>query len=211
MYIRLTFAGSSSTLLLYRLDGIVIQKVTVKQPDTTRKTILEAASRVTARDGALNLTLEAVAKEAGVSKGGLLYHFPNKETLISSMIDEHLENWSKAVEAAKDKEKGAFTRAFVKTTVNPAQLETELGSGLLAAVALKPELLEPVKKHYTAWQKEIEGDGINPVTATLVRLAADGLYFAEIFDLAPPKGKLRRQLESRLLAMTKEPAKKEPT
>jgi AcrR family transcriptional regulator len=181
----------------------------MKQSDTTRKTILEAASRVTARDGALNLTLEAVAKEAGVSKGGLLYHFPNKEALISSMIDEHLTQWSEAVEAAKDNAKGAFTRAFVKTTVNPAQLETELGSGLLAAVALNPELLGPVQKHYAAWQKEIEQDGINPVTATLVRLAADGLYFAEIFDLAPPKGKVRKQLEARLLAMTKE--KKEQT
>lgn len=174
-----------------------------KQPDTTRKTILGAASHVTARDGALNLTLEAVAKEAGVSKGGLLYHFPNKEALISSMIDEHLESWSKAVEAEKDTAKGAFTRAFVKTTVNPAQLETELASGLLAAVALNPDLLEPVKKHYGAWQKELEQDGINPVTATLVRLAADGLYFVEIFDLAPPKGNLRKQIEKRLLEMTK--------
>jgi AcrR family transcriptional regulator len=186
-------------------------KVTMKQPDATRKTILEAASRITARDGALNLTLEAVAKEAGVSKGGLLYHFPNKEALISSMIDEHLVSWSQAVEAAKDKEKGAFTRAFVKTTANPVELETQLGSGLLAAVALNPALLGPVKKHYTAWQKQIENDGISPVTATLVRLAADGLYFAEIFDLAPPKGKLRKQLEARLLALTKEPAKREQT
>jgi AcrR family transcriptional regulator len=183
----------------------------MKQPDTTRTAILEAASRVTARDGALNLTLENVAKEAGVSKGGLLYHFPNKEALISSMIDEHLTGWNEAVKVAKDDAKGAFTRAFVKTTITPRELETELGSGLLAAVALNPELLEPVKKHYVAWQKEIEQDGINPVTATLVRLAADGLYFAEVFDLAPPKGKLRKQLEARLLAMTKEPLKKELT
>jgi AcrR family transcriptional regulator len=173
------------------------------QKETTRKTLLEAASRVTARDGALNLTLENVAKEAGVSKGGLLYHFPNKEALISSMIDEHLASWSKAVEAAKDKAKGSFTRAFVKTTVSPVELETQLGSGLLAAVALNPELLEPVKKHYAAWQKQIENDGINPVTSTLVRLAADGLYFAEVFDLAPPRGKLRKQLEARLLELTK--------
>jgi AcrR family transcriptional regulator len=175
----------------------------MKQTDLTRKTILEAASRVTAQNGALNLTLEAVAKEAGVSKGGLLYHFPNKEALISSLIDEHLASWSKAVTNAKDKEKGAFTRAFVKTTLSPLELETQLSSGLLAAVALSPDLLEPVKKHYAAWQKELEQDGINPVTATLVRLAADGLYFAEVFDLAPPKGKLKKQLETRLLNMTK--------
>lgn len=173
------------------------------QKETTRKTILEAASRVTARDGAINLTLEAVAKEAGVSKGGLLYHFPNKEALISSMIDEHLAAWSKAVEESKDKGKGAFTRAFVKTTVSPIELETQLGSGLLAAVALNPELLEPVKKHYQAWQKQIENDGLEATTATIIRLAADGLYFAEVFELAPPKGNLRKQVEKKLLEMTK--------
>jgi AcrR family transcriptional regulator len=173
------------------------------QKEKTRTTILGAASRVTARDGAINLTLENVAKEAGVSKGGLLYHFPNKEALISSMIDEHLASWSKAVEQTKDEGKGAFTRAFVRTTVNPAPLETQLGAGLLAAVALNPDLLGPVRKHFAAWQKELENDGINAVTATLVRLAADGLYFAEMFDLAPPKGKLRKQVEQRLLAITK--------
>jgi AcrR family transcriptional regulator len=173
------------------------------QKDTTRKTLLEAASRVTARGGAMHLTLEAVAKEAGVSKGGLLYHFPNKEALISNMIDEHLTTWSKAVDKTKDQELGAFTRAFVKTTITSTSLETQLGSGLLAAIALNPELLEPVKKHYATWQKEIEQDGINPVIATLVRLATDGLYFAEIFDLAPPKGNLRKQLEKQLINMTK--------
>ena len=36
--------------------------------------------------GVAKLTLEAVAKEAGVSKGGLLYHFSNKEALIEGMI-----------------------------------------------------------------------------------------------------------------------------
>jgi AcrR family transcriptional regulator len=173
------------------------------RPTDTRKNILEAASRVTARDGALNLTLESVAKEAGVSKGGLLYHFPNKEALISRLIDEHLEAWSNAVEGAKDKAKGAFTRAFVKTTVTPATLETELGSGLLAAVAHNPELLKPVQKHYQAWQKQIENDGLGVATATLIRLAADGFYFAELFNLAPPKGKLRKQIEKQLLDMTK--------
>jgi AcrR family transcriptional regulator len=173
------------------------------QTDTTRANILGAAGRVTARSGALNLTLEAVAKEAGVSKGGLLYHFPNKEALISSMIDEHLGAWSKAVAAAKDKGKGAFTRAFVKTTVTPTPLETQLGTGLLAAVALNPDLLGPAKKHYQAWQKQLEQDGLNPALATLIRLAADGLYFAELFDLAAPKGTLRKQVETRLINMTK--------
>ena len=41
----------------------------------TRKRLLDAAAAVVRRDGAGALTLDAVAAEAGVSKGGLLYHF----------------------------------------------------------------------------------------------------------------------------------------
>ncbi len=43
-----------------------------------RLLILDAASRVVLDKGASALTLESVAEQAGISKGGLLYHFPTK-------------------------------------------------------------------------------------------------------------------------------------
>jgi len=39
-----------------------------------RDRILDAAEQLVAHQGASNLTLEAVAQAASVSKGGLLYH-----------------------------------------------------------------------------------------------------------------------------------------
>lgn len=53
---------------------------------TKPEKILDAAAAIVRRDGVAKLTLEAAAKEAGVSKGGLLYHFPNKESLIDGMV-----------------------------------------------------------------------------------------------------------------------------
>src|SRR5690242_2095382 len=47
-------------------------------PGPARDRILEAAERVVAEIGAARLTLDVVAQAAGVSKGGLLYHFPSK-------------------------------------------------------------------------------------------------------------------------------------
>ena len=52
----------------------------------TKLEVLRAAHRVVLRDGVSALTLEAVAREAGRSKGGLLYHFPTKEALIQGLI-----------------------------------------------------------------------------------------------------------------------------
>jgi len=50
--------------------------------NTTQQSIIAAARRIVQRDGVAHLTIEAVAREAGFSKGGVLYHFPTKDSLI---------------------------------------------------------------------------------------------------------------------------------
>ena len=45
--------------------------------------------------GAVHLTLDAVAERAGVSKGGLLYHFPSKESLLQAMVDRNMRRLSR--------------------------------------------------------------------------------------------------------------------
>src|SRR5215469_14026355 len=57
-----------------------------------RDRLLDAAERVVAESGATHLTLDAVAKSAGVSKGGLLYHFPSKEALLEGMLSRHFQD-----------------------------------------------------------------------------------------------------------------------
>ncbi len=44
--------------------------------------MIEAALRVIEDRGVHSLTLDAVAEEAGVTKRGLIYHFPSKSALI---------------------------------------------------------------------------------------------------------------------------------
>ena len=52
-----------------------------------KESLLRAASMVVAEGGYSALTLEAVGTAAGVSKGGVLYHFPTKEALIAGLVE----------------------------------------------------------------------------------------------------------------------------
>ena len=52
----------------------------------TREEILTAAERVIAQLGVKRLTIEQVAKAAGMSRGGPLYHFASKEAPIQGML-----------------------------------------------------------------------------------------------------------------------------
>lgn len=54
-----------------------------------RDAIVSAVNRVVARNGLSGTTLDAVAEEAGVSKGGLLYHFASKKELLLALIDRY--------------------------------------------------------------------------------------------------------------------------
>ena len=71
-----------------------------KSGEKTRAALLDAASRIVQQRGVEHLTLELTAQEAGISKGGLLYHFPSKEALIKGMIQSYLERFTADFNAA---------------------------------------------------------------------------------------------------------------
>lgn len=87
-----------------------------KQPELVRRQLLDVAARLSLEQGIAAVTLDAVSQAAGVSKGGLLHHFPNKVALLDGLFDELVARFDRSIEeamAADDIEKGRFTRAYL--------------------------------------------------------------------------------------------------
>ena len=164
----------------------------------TRGRLLDAAIAVIRTKGAQALTLEAVAAEAGVSKGGLLYHFKSKRDLLDGLVARWLDEWQEEIERAAP-ERG-FEAAYVQASHLGEAGEPERAAefGLIAALIAEPDALEVVRERYAAWQARLEHDAEDPVEATVVRLAADGLWLADLLGFAPPTGALREQVLLRL-------------
>jgi AcrR family transcriptional regulator len=170
----------------------------------TRDRLLDAAARLLLRDPS-KLTLDAVAEEAGVSKGGLLYHFSSKAQLLDAVVDRWEASFQDQIDAAADPAPGGWTRAYADVSAKDGEdpHAREIDSGILAVLALQPERLEAVRARYEGWQKRVAADGIDPVDATIVRLASDGLWFSELLGLGPPTGELRAQVLERLRGLTR--------
>ncbi len=179
---------------------------TRKTPAGTRLDLLLAAGRLVQTGGVRTLTLDAVAREAGVSKGGLLYHFPSKDALVAGMIDHVLAGFDALLEqelaADSGPAPGRWLRSYIRATFALNQADSELTGALLAAIGSDPALLAPMRERFAAWQLQAEADGIDPTLATLLRLATDGLWFTDLFGLAPPPPGARTQLLERMLALT---------
>ena len=152
----------------------------------TKKQILIAAAKLINEAGILALTLEAVAKIAGVSKGGLLYHFPSKEALLEGIVNYLIHGFvnDMASVVEKDpKDKGKWIRAYTVLTFNQKKEDVDMNTAFLAAVATNPELLKPMAESFQKLHWHIENDGIDPTVATIIRLAVDGMYFNQLYGL----------------------------
>ena len=164
----------------------------------------------------MRLTLDEVAREAGVSKGGLLYHFPSKEALTVAMVARFTERFDRAVLdlAAQDAEPvGRITRAYVRATLGEAPATGaafDLACGSLTAMLANfPDKLGIVRDQSARWQAAIERDGLDPLLATTVRLAIDGLWLSENFNLSRMDPQRRAAIARHLLELTRPVARTE--
>jgi AcrR family transcriptional regulator len=179
----------------------------------TRDRILEAAQDVVLSDGVARLTLEKAAARAGVSKGGVLYHFPTRAALVSAMVERLAVTFDAALAAqperaaaGPDRRPGAHARAYVEESFRPTagagdEQGEQIGAAVLAAMASEPELLRPLREAFGRWQAEITADAPDAVRATVARLAADGLWLTELFGLGPLDPTLREQVHAELLRL----------
>jgi AcrR family transcriptional regulator len=167
--------------------------------------LLRAAHNVVCRDGIARLTLELVAREAGVSKGAVLYYFPTKNALIQAMLETHFSAADAQRKALMEADplppSGKFLRAMIRLICEYDELEERGGAGMLAAIANDPALLEVVRRHTDSWQIELDSDGLDPLTGQIVRLALDGLKFRDLMGIAPLPPALRTQILDHLIEL----------
>lgn len=156
---------------------------------TARDRILDAAEARLLSDGPRGMVLDAIAGDAGVSKGGLLYHFPSKEALVAGLCERMFDGFENTLASLSesDPDPGAWTRAYLASTVSekgrPADESAQLMAGVLATLGRDSAHLEAVREHFTRWHRRLETDGIDPSAATIVRLAADGLWLSSLLGL----------------------------
>jgi AcrR family transcriptional regulator len=179
--------------------------------DSTKNKILNSAECIALRDGVAHLTIDAVAAEAGLSKGGVLYNFATKEALIQGMVDRLIEQTDGEIARRVETDplsRGRMLRAYLGVTFPERGAASErvhqIAAVLLSAVMTNPNLLEPVRRHSAAMQRRLLADELDERVVLTVRFAADGMWLADMLGMPGPKPAARKRLIQHLYSLTRE-------
>jgi AcrR family transcriptional regulator len=177
-----------------------------RQPDITHQRLLDVAGELVSESGVMALTLDAVAKRAGVSKGGLLHHFPSKHALLMAMVEDISSHFmGQVAEQVRDDPDtlGRSARAYVQTVVNEPESEIQRWGALSAAFMSDPSLMNGWRARLAALRAIDAAETDDPVGLMVVRLAADGLWLADVCRLYGIDDDMRQRIADRLIALTK--------
>ncbi|MEW2630410.1 TetR/AcrR family transcriptional regulator [Streptomyces sp. NPDC048389] len=165
-----------------------------------RDRLLDAVERLLVNGGVDAVRLDAVAAEAGVSKGGLLHHFPSKHALVAGVVQRLVDRFEAGL-PGPGAPPGAFTTAWLDASIPQESPEhggadpDAMPMALLAAAA-GPEVLDVLQRHYREWQERLDTDGLPPGVSALVRMTVDGWWTARLLGLAPPRGAAHTELRT---------------
>jgi len=172
-----------------------------RQPKARQK-IIDASRQIVMEKGAGALTFEEIAQVSGVTRGGITYHFPTKQTLLSALVERDIAQWERIEKdncptdcPADAAELIAFLRAH--TSEEPDR--RRFVSGMLSAVTLDPPILDPARAYERERIAGIEWNERN-LRLQLLRLSAFGLFWADIFGCP----EIDPDVRSRLVALLEE-------
>lgn len=180
-----------------------------RSPEDTRRAVLEAAGEVIRTRG-LNASLDDIARHAGVSKGGLIYHFASKDDLLLELARSLLATFHAEIQSRldpADTAPGRFTRAYIRALLAPAEDEAAVrrSIALISQLSTVPAVADLVAADTDQLNAELAADGLPLDVLTLVTAAADGVSSAPMWG-GSARAPEYRELERRLIQLTHEPA-----
>jgi AcrR family transcriptional regulator len=175
-----------------------------------RSHILDAVEAVVVEHGVGKLTLEVVARHAGLSKSGLLHHFPSKELLIDALVARTVECWRESMNktiAAQTPGPFPTVRGVISCCLGEAtewndQLR-RTSTALLSVMVHCSRKDTPLHVYYRQLLSQMKEEMKDSAMADLVLAVIDGIWLRWVTHLAPIDSErilLIRELLQKLLA-----------
>ncbi|MBT2486734.1 MULTISPECIES: TetR/AcrR family transcriptional regulator [unclassified Microbacterium] len=144
---------------------------------SSRAEIVAAAEQLFVERGHA-ATLEQIAAAAGISKGGLLYHFGAKEDLRAAVCREVVDRLWNVVHqlVGPNDEEGALLSAYVRALTGDSAVAARIfaPSALAPLFNETPAAIEVLREDADRWRRAFHNDRIALGRSLVIRHSAEG-------------------------------------
>ena len=152
-------------------------------------------------------------QQSGLTRGGITYHFPTKDVLLRELIHCDIEQWCEIEQQLRpelENEETTELITHIRSHTDRNEDRRRFVTGMLSAVTLDHSLLDPVREFLKERYAGLEWTD-RQLMLQLLRLAAEGLFWTEIFACHDLPAEVRKRLVTMMERLAEEWTEADPT
>ncbi|WP_085477436.1 TetR/AcrR family transcriptional regulator [Rathayibacter oskolensis] len=162
-------------------------------PAPARDRVLDAFEELLTEQGERSATLDAVARSAGVSKGGLLYHFPSKDALVDGLLERLDERLEEDIDRIRTSDEGVVPYLIRTSFAADTPFDRTILAVSRIAQGHDERASAGLARIHDSWNAVVAEAVGDPLIARAIVLMSDGLYYNSA--LLPTREGTRGQAE----------------
>jgi len=177
-----------------------------KMNASLRLSIFKAAEAIVSELGASQLTFKTLSERTGVEEATLLAQFPDREALLSAMIEHRLERfrvrWG-AYESVLPDEPMRELKALLLSNLSESTEEKNLDSAILAAAASNPELLQTTAEDVQGLFDILAKSPLGLAQASILFFSVRGYRLFEQIGICPMTDSQRTDFQEQIMRLAR--------
>ncbi|WP_150303775.1 TetR/AcrR family transcriptional regulator [Pseudomonas saliphila] len=177
-----------------------------KTNDSLRLSLFRAAEAIVSELGASQLTFDSLSERTGVDEATLRAEFPDREALLSAMIEHRLERfrvrWG-AYESVLPDEPMRELKALLLSNLSESTEEKNLDSAIFAAAASNPALLRTTSDDIQGLFDILEKSPLGLAQASILFFSVRGYRLFEQIGICPMTDSQRTDFQEQIMLLAR--------
>lgn len=177
-----------------------------KETENRRLNIFRAAEAIVSEQGASQLTFASLSERTGIAESDLQGMFPDREALLSAMIEHRLERFRvrwRAYESVLPDEPMRELKSLLLSNLSESNEEKNLDSAILAAAASNPALLQTTSDDVQGLFNILAESPLGLAQASILFFSVRGYRLFEQIGICPMTDVQRSEFQEQIMRMAR--------
>lgn len=154
-----------------------------RKPTITRGQLLDIAEEIVRTEGAKALTVEALARAAGISKGGVQYSFASKDELVRALIERWTSQFDATLNTDETLSAVDLIRSYIRSMRASQPAMNAKMAALMSTYLQNPANMLETRQWYQGVFDRIGTASAEAQAARVAFLAVEGLFLLRLVGI----------------------------